>query len=99
VYLYGLRYETAEMARTHAFAVLVFAELLRSFWVSQRDKAHLENAVAIEREPRGSRGFVIRPASVQSSQCDIGKIPQNVAHTFERLFYATGDFRFTPRCA
>jgi len=31
VYLYGLKYETLEMARTHAFAVLVFAELLRSF--------------------------------------------------------------------
>src|SRR4030095_8409172 len=31
VYLYGLRTETPEMARTHAFAALVFAELLRSF--------------------------------------------------------------------
>ncbi|MCZ7646215.1 MAG: cation-translocating P-type ATPase [Planctomycetota bacterium] len=31
VYLYGLKYETLEMARTHAFAALVFAELLRSF--------------------------------------------------------------------
>jgi len=31
VYLYGLKYETLEMARTHAFATLVFAELLRSF--------------------------------------------------------------------
>jgi Ca2+-transporting ATPase len=31
VYLYGLKYETPEMARTHAFAALVFAELLRSF--------------------------------------------------------------------
>ena len=31
VYLYGLRSETPELARTHAFAVLVFAELLRAF--------------------------------------------------------------------
>lgn len=31
VYLYGLKSETPEMARTHAFAALVFAELLRSF--------------------------------------------------------------------
>jgi Ca2+-transporting ATPase len=31
VYFYGLRSETPELARTHAFAVLVFAELLRSF--------------------------------------------------------------------
>jgi P-type Ca2+ transporter type 2C len=31
VYLYALRYETQELARTHAFAVLVFAELLRAF--------------------------------------------------------------------
>lgn len=31
VYLYALKYETLEMARTHAFATLVFAELLRSF--------------------------------------------------------------------
>lgn len=31
VYLYGLKTETPELARTHAFAVLVFAELLRSF--------------------------------------------------------------------
>lgn len=31
VFLYGLSRETLEMARTHAFAALVFAELLRSF--------------------------------------------------------------------
>ena len=31
VYLYGLKTETPGMARTHAFATLVFAELLRSF--------------------------------------------------------------------
>ena len=31
VYLYALKFETPEMARTHAFATLVFAELLRSF--------------------------------------------------------------------
>jgi Ca2+-transporting ATPase len=31
VFLYGLKTETVEMARTHAFAALVFAELLRSF--------------------------------------------------------------------
>ena len=31
VYLYGLKTETVELARTHAFAALVFAELLRSF--------------------------------------------------------------------
>ncbi len=31
VYLYGLKTETEELARTHAFAVLVFAELFRSF--------------------------------------------------------------------
>ena len=31
VYLYSLQYETLDMARTHAFAVLVYAEILRSF--------------------------------------------------------------------
>jgi Ca2+-transporting ATPase len=31
VYFYALKSETPEMARTHAFAALVFAELLRSF--------------------------------------------------------------------
>ncbi len=31
VYLYGLQTETVELARTHAFAALVFAELFRSF--------------------------------------------------------------------
>ena len=31
VYFYALRTETPELARTHAFAALVFAELLRSF--------------------------------------------------------------------
>ncbi len=31
VYLYGLKTESVEMARTHAFSALVFAELLRSF--------------------------------------------------------------------
>jgi Ca2+-transporting ATPase len=33
VYIYALRSETPELARTHAFAALVFAELLRSFGV------------------------------------------------------------------
>lgn len=31
VYLYALKHESLEMARTHAFAALVFAELLRAF--------------------------------------------------------------------
>jgi len=31
VYILALKYESVELARTHAFAVLVFAELLRSF--------------------------------------------------------------------
>jgi Ca2+-transporting ATPase len=31
VYLYGLSVEDERTARTHAFAILVFAELLRSF--------------------------------------------------------------------
>jgi Ca2+-transporting ATPase len=38
VYLYGLRTETPELARTHAFAVLVFAELLRSFGARSETK-------------------------------------------------------------
>jgi len=39
VFLYGLRSETLEMARTHAFATLVFAELLRSFSVRSETKS------------------------------------------------------------
>ena len=39
VYIYGLRAESPEMARTHAFAVLVFAELLRSFGARSETKA------------------------------------------------------------
>ena len=39
VFLYGLRYETVEMARTHAFATLVFAELLRSFGARSETKS------------------------------------------------------------
>lgn len=31
VYLYALRYESLDIARTHAFAALVYAEILRSF--------------------------------------------------------------------
>jgi P-type Ca2+ transporter type 2C len=38
VFLYGLRTETVEMARTHAFATLVFAELLRSFGARSETK-------------------------------------------------------------
>ena len=38
VYFYGLQSETPELARTHAFAVLVFAELLRSFGVRSETK-------------------------------------------------------------
>ncbi len=38
VYLYGLETETEAMARTHAFAVLVFAELLRSFGARSETK-------------------------------------------------------------
>jgi Ca2+-transporting ATPase len=39
VFFYGLRSETVELARTHAFAVLVFAELLRSFGVRSETKS------------------------------------------------------------
>ena len=38
VYLYGLKSETPELARTHAFAALVFAELLRSFGARSETK-------------------------------------------------------------
>jgi Ca2+-transporting ATPase len=38
VYLYGLKTETEALARTHAFAVLVFAELLRSFGARSETK-------------------------------------------------------------
>jgi Ca2+-transporting ATPase len=38
VYLYGLNTETPELARTHAFAALVFAELLRSFGARSESK-------------------------------------------------------------
>ena len=31
VYVYALKTHTLELARTHAFATLVFAELLRAF--------------------------------------------------------------------
>ena len=38
VYFYTLRTETVEMARSQAFAVLVFAELLRSFGARSETK-------------------------------------------------------------
>ena len=38
VYLYSLRMESEEIARTQAFAVLVFAELLRSFGARSETK-------------------------------------------------------------
>ena len=38
VYLYGLHTETEETARTHAFGVLVFAELMRSFGARSETK-------------------------------------------------------------
>ena len=38
VYLYVFKTGTEEMARTHAFAVLVFAELLRSFGARSETK-------------------------------------------------------------
>lgn len=38
VYLYGLHYESEARARTHAFAALVFAELLRSFGARSETK-------------------------------------------------------------
>ncbi len=38
VYVYVLKTESEEMARTHAFAVLVFAELLRSFGARSETK-------------------------------------------------------------
>lgn len=37
-YFYGLRFEKVEIARTHAFAVLVYAELLRSFGARSETK-------------------------------------------------------------
>lgn len=38
VYLYGLKTETLDLARTHAFATLVFAELLRAFGARSETK-------------------------------------------------------------
>jgi Ca2+-transporting ATPase len=38
VYLYGLKTETLELARTHAFATLIFAELLRAFGARSETK-------------------------------------------------------------
>ena len=38
VYLYALKHESLEMARTHAFAALVFAELLRAFGARSETK-------------------------------------------------------------
>ncbi len=38
VYLYGLRTGSEELARTHAFAALVFAELLRAFSIRSESK-------------------------------------------------------------
>jgi Ca2+-transporting ATPase len=38
VYLYGLKNETLDLARTHAFAALVFAELLRAFGARSETK-------------------------------------------------------------
>jgi Ca2+-transporting ATPase len=38
VYLFGLRFEGEASARSHAFAALVFAELLRSFGARSEDK-------------------------------------------------------------
>ncbi|MEW6127486.1 MAG: cation-translocating P-type ATPase [Acidobacteriota bacterium] len=39
VYLYGLTYENLEMARTHTFATLVYAEILRSFGCRSETKS------------------------------------------------------------
>jgi Ca2+-transporting ATPase len=38
VYFYSLQTQTVEVARTHAFTVLVFAELLRSFGARSETK-------------------------------------------------------------
>jgi Ca2+-transporting ATPase len=42
VYILALKYESVEVARTHAFAVLVFAELLRSFGCRSETKTVLQ---------------------------------------------------------
>ena len=85
VYLYVLKTGTAEMARTHAFAVLVFAELLRSFGARSETKprlAHLLftniNLVIVVAVSFGLQVWSHHNASS-------GPLPEDVIHAARRL--------------
>ena len=80
VYLYVLKKGDVETARTSAFAVLVFAELFRSFGGRSRNQARLAHPIFHQRQPR-HRGFhFIRPSGVESTQRDSGPLPEIVIH-------------------
>ena len=89
VYFYVLEDGNAEeMARTHAFAVLVFAELLRSFGARSETKpvwrislfTNVNLVVVVAR-------FVRRPG-VEPAQRDSGPLPEDLIHAARRLLPA-----------
>ncbi|UUZ51888.1 cation transporting ATPase C-terminal domain-containing protein [Massilia sp. B-10] len=67
VYVYLLRTGSVEMARTHAFAVLVFAELLRAFG-AQRNAARLAHSPAHQPGAGGDRVPDVLAAGLEPSQ-------------------------------
>ena len=100
VYLYVLKTGTAETARTSAFAVLVFAELLRSFGARSETKPvwRISLFTNVNLAHRGCHFF--RPPSVEPTQRDSGPLPEDVIHAARRLLpasrpgrYPAGNFR------
>ena len=88
VYLYVLKTGTAELARTHAFAVLVFAELLRSFGARSETKPVWRISLSHQHQSRRRRGRFLRPPGVEPPQRDVRAFPENVIHAARRLLPA-----------
>ena len=85
VYLYVLKTGTPETARTYAFAVLVFAELLRSFGARSETKPVWRISLLHEHQPRHRGCHFFRPPGVEPAQRDSGPLPEDVLHAVHRL--------------
>ena len=85
VYLYVLKTGTPETARTYAFAVLVFAELLRSFGARSETKPVWRISLLHEHQPRHRGCHFVRPPGVEPAQRDSGPLPEDVIHAVRRL--------------
>ena len=82
VYFHVLKTQTPEAARSSAFAVLVFAELLRAFGARSETKPVWRISLAHQHPSPPRHHRVVRPSDSQSAQFCARPIPSHVANVF-----------------